>query len=151
MKRQRGFTLIEVVVTVALLGLLASAAMPMLAQATQRRQERELRDALHAMRQAIDDYKKAVDQGQIEHQVDGSGYPPSLQVLVDGVVDKKRVDGRKLYFLRRIPQDPMSDCPTCEAGEQWQIRPYQPDGQDVFDVSSKSERTGFNGVPYKEW
>jgi general secretion pathway protein G len=149
--RARGFTLIDMLLAITLLGLLVAAATPSLLIGIQRRKEEALHDALDSMRHAIDAYKLAADEGQIDMRVDDSGYPPSLQVLVDGVVDKRRVDGQKIYFLRRIPADPMSDCNGCKPESQWKIRPYQPDGNDVFDVSSKSDGVGLNGVPYKDW
>ena len=158
---QRGFTLIELVITVALVGLLASVAVPMAEVAMQRSKERELRDALMQIRGAIDAYKQAVDDGQILSDAQKSGYPPSLEVLVQGVDDAKSArKGQKIYFLRRLPRDPLSTAvdqdghPTVAV---WGKRSYAspPDapseGSDVFDVYSLSTGTGLNGVPYRQW
>lgn len=157
MTRQRGFTLIELLVTLTLLALLASAAFPLLALSNQRRREHELADDLRAIRTAIDAYKQAVDQGRIARAADASGYPPTLAALVDGVPDQTSLDGRKLYFLRRLPADPMSDCGRCAPADTWRQRSYQspPDdpapGADVYDVASKSDAIGLNGIAYKDW
>jgi general secretion pathway protein G len=145
----RGFTLIEMLVTLAILALLASLALPLSELSVQRAKERELRQALRAVRGAIDDYKQAVDANRIARPADASGYPPTLEVLVEGVKDAKDPKGAKMYFLRRIPRDPF--------GGDWGLRSYAspPDdprpGKDVYDVYSKSEGTGLDGVPYREW
>jgi general secretion pathway protein G len=158
---QRGFTLIELVVTVALVGLLASVAVPMAEVALQRSKERELRDALQLIRGAIDAYKQAVDDGQILSDAQKSGYPPSLEVLVEGVDDAKSAKkGQKIYFLRRLPRDPLAadlDQNGQPALAVWGKRSYAspPDapseGSDVFDVYSMSAGTGLNGIPYRQW
>ena len=109
MKPQRGFTLIELVITVAIVGLLATAAMPLLELTVKRGKEAELRVSLREIRGALDAYKHAADQGLIEREADSSGYPPSLATLVDGVEDATSPDHRRLYFLRRIPRDPFAD------------------------------------------
>ena len=146
----KGFTLIELMVTLTILALLASVALPLAELGVQRSKESELRQTLRQVRGAIDAYKRAADDGRIERSADASGYPPSLAALAEGVEDKKKTDGSKLYFLRRVPRDPMS-------GEEWGLRSYaspadspQP-GKDVFDVYSRSEETGLNGVPYRQW
>ena len=148
--KARGFTLIELLITVAIVALLASIAAPLAEVTVQRGKERELRETLRQIRSAIDAYKRAVDEGAIERAADASGYPPTLATLVDGVPDKRKPDGPKIYFLRRVPADPMS-------GEEWGLRSYassasepQP-GKDVYDVFSKSDGTGLNGVPYRQW
>lgn len=148
--RGRGFTLIELLITVGILALLASVAMPLAEVAVQRGKEKELRQSLREIRSAIDAWKRAADDGRIEKPADGSGYPPSLAALAEGVPDKRKTDGTKLYFLRRVPADPMSE-------EGWGLRSYEspPDepheGKDVYDIFSKSEDTGLNGVPYGKW
>ncbi|HEY5897455.1 MAG TPA: type II secretion system protein [Burkholderiales bacterium] len=147
---QRGFTLVELVITVAIVALLASIALPLAEVSVQRNKEADLRHALREIRQAIDAYKHATEEGAIERAADASGYPPSLDVLAQGVVDKRKTDGTKLYFLRRVPKDPLT-------GEDWALRSYassasepQP-GKDVYDIYTKSPDTGLNGLPYREW
>jgi general secretion pathway protein G len=148
--KARGFTLIELLITVTILGLLASVALPLAEVAVQRGKEKELRQSLREIRSAIDAWKRAADDGRIEKPADGSGYPPSLAALAEGVADKRKPDGSKLYFLRRVPADPLT-------GEDWGLRSYDspPDdpheGKDVYDVFSKSDETGLNGVPYAKW
>ena len=147
---QRGFTLVELVITVAIVALLASIALPLAEVTVQRNKEKDLRSALREIRGAIDAYKKAADEGVIERKADESGYPPTLASLVDGVADKRKTDGTKVYFLRRVPADPLS-------GEDWGLRSYasspsEPQaGKDVFDVFSKSDQKGLDGRPYREW
>lgn len=153
----RGFTLIELVVTVAIMAILAMAALPLTEITVQRSQEQELRAALRQIREAIDAYKQAVDDKRIIKAADASGYPKSLQVLVDGVDDAKNPKKAKIYFLRRIPRDPMMRDTTVPAAQTWGLRSYassaeEPhEGDDVFDVYSLSNKTGINGVPYREW
>jgi len=145
-----GFTLIELVLTVAILALLASIALPLAEVHVQRTKEQELRVALREIRTAIDAYKRASDEGVIARSIDRTGYPPKLEALVEGVEDQRKPDKPKIYFLRRLPRDPIS-------GEAWGLRSYasphdspQP-GLDVFDVFSPSDGKGLNGVPYREW
>ncbi len=154
----RGFTLIELVVTVAIVALLATAIVPSARLVYQREREVELRSALRTIRTAIDAYKRAVDTGHIKKELDKSGYPPDLQVLVDGVDDARSPqDGVKIYFLRQIPRDPFWPDTSAPAAESWALRSYAspPDdpqpGDDVFDVYSRSSLTGLNGVPLREW
>lgn len=155
--RAIGFTLVELVVTVAIMAILATAALPLAELAVQRSQEQELRAALRQIREAIDDYKQAMDDGRIVKAVDKSGYPQSFQVLVDGVDDAKSPKKSKIYFLRRIPRDPMMRDKTVPAAQNWGLRSYASsaedprEGDDVFDVYSLSNKTGINGVPYREW
>ena len=105
---QRGFTLIEVVVTLALIGLLAGMAAPLTETVVRRGKEQELRTALYQIRDAIDAYKRAFDAGYIEKSMNSSGYPPNLKVLVEGVRDVRSAKGAKFYFLRRVPHDPLA-------------------------------------------
>ena len=146
----KGFTLIELVITVAILALLASVALPLAEVSVQRGKEKEFRQVLRDVREAIDAYKHASDDGIIEKAGDASGYPPTLAALVDGVPDKRSTEGAKMYFLRRVPSDPLT-------GEDFALRSYASspkdpqEGKDVFDVYSKSPEVGLNGVPYKEW
>jgi len=155
--RIRGFTLIEMVVTVALVGILASALMPLADLTLQRTHEQELRLALRQIRIAIDAYKVAYDEGRIEHKVAATGYPPSLAVLADGIDDVRQPGRNRIRFMRRLPRDPLYPDPNVPAVETWGKRSYasQPDdpreGADVFDVYSRAVGVGLNGVPYKEW
>jgi general secretion pathway protein G len=156
-KRQSGFTFIELVITVAILGVLVAAATPMLELTLQRSKEQELRLALRQIREAIDAYKKAADEGRIVKKVDESGYPHKLEELASGIEDTQDPKKRKIYFLRRLPADPMFEGETANAASTWGKRSYessadQPrEGQDVFDVYSLSKRKGLNGIPYRDW
>lgn len=160
MQGLKGFSLIELIVTVAIVAILASVATPMLQITVQRTKENELRANLRQIRDAIDAYKKAADDGRIKKEIDASGYPPNLEVLVNGVVNEKDANKNKLKFLRRIPLDPMSavdDAQTEDLPNNWRLRSYASEaaepvaGDDVFDVYSKSQQMGINGVPYAKW
>ena len=151
-----GFTLIEMLVTVAIVAILATVAMPLSELSQQRAREQELRQDLRDIRTAIDAYKQAVDEGHITKSLDQSGYPPTLATLAEGVDDAKSPVTKKIYFLRRIPIDPFAEnAPDAESS--WGKRSYESppeaprEGKDVFDVYSLSDRTGLNGVPYRDW
>ncbi len=152
----RGFALIELLISVAILGLLAGGAMTFADLAVQREHERELRADLREIRQAIDAYKQASDARRIARAADATGYPKTLSELADGVTDITNPKGAKIYFLRRLPRDPMAD-PSLAADASWGLRSYDspPDnpqpGRDVFDVHSMSTRLGLNGQPYEAW
>lgn len=154
--RARGFTLIELLITVAILAMLAGGAMSLASLAVQRTQEQELRSALRQIREAIDAYKVAADTGRIAKAADASGYPPTLSALVEGVPDAGSPQAKKLYFMRRLPRDPMAD-PALPADASWGLRSYESDasnpqpGPDVFDVYSLSPKTSIGGRPYREW
>lgn len=158
MKRpSRGFSFIELMVTVTILGLLATSAVPLIELTVQREKEKELRLALRQIRTAIDEYKKAADEGRVPRNVDESGYPRKLEDLVNGIEDAKDIGKKKIYFLRRLPADPMFDGTAAHAYATWGKRSYQspPDapreGADVFDIYSTSKRKGLNGIPYNQW
>ena len=156
-RRQTGFTLIELVITVAIVAILASVAMPLNELVVQRSKEQDLRRALREIREAIDAYKQASDEGRIQRRVGESGYPRRLEDLVEGVEDQKSPKKDKLYFLRRIPRDPFAADPGRAAPAAWARRSYAspPDdpkeGDDVFDVYSFAPGKGINGRPYREW
>jgi general secretion pathway protein G len=153
----RGFTLLELVVTVALLGILALVAVPLGTLSVQRLREGELRSGLRQIREALDAYKRASDNGKIERRADGSGYPKTLDELAGGVVDLKNPNKTKIYFLRRLPRDPFYPDSSAPAAATWGKRSYtsEPElpqeGDDVFDVYSRSNRIGLNGIAYKDW
>ena len=155
--RNRGFTLIELVVTVAIVAILASVAMPLNELVLQRAKEQDLRRALRDIREAIDAHKQAADEGRIQKKVGESGYPRRLPDLVEGVEDQKDPKKARIYFLRRLPPDPFATDTWASPAETWGLRSYAspPDdpseGEDVFDVYSRSARVGINGRPYKEW
>ncbi len=157
LRRESGFTFIELAVTLAIMGVLAAVAVPMIELVSQRHKERELRTALSQIREAIDAYRRATDQGRIPVKIGDSGYPKSLNDLVDGVADAKSPQRQKMYFLRRLPRDPMHPDPTVAAADTWGKRSYAspPDapqeGEDVFDVYSLANGKGINGIPYREW
>ena len=179
--RARGFTLIEMVVVVAIVGILAAAAQPLMALQARRQKELELRHNLRALRGAIDAYKQAVVEGTVQPANGTSGvengYPPDLQTLVDGVAlvaaanatkdtstdvakdsagAKTPSSPQRIYFLRRIPRDPFAEA-TLPASQTWGLRSYEspPDapqaGRDVYDIRSRSEGVGLDGTAYRTW
>jgi general secretion pathway protein G len=152
-----GFTLVELVITLAILALLSSVAFPLTDLIVQRAKEHELRRSLREIRDGLDAYKQAWDEGRIVKRPGESGYPKKLEDLVQGVEDVRNPKKERIYFMRRIPRDPMATDPTLSAEETWGKRSYAspPDepkeGEDVFDVFSRSERVALNGRPYREW
>lgn len=162
--RMRGFTLIELLATLVILAILTTAAAPMMQLTAQRAKEQELRRALWQIRDAIDAYKRASDEGAISQSAEKSGYPPNLHVLTQGIENLKDPKHRKLVFMRRIPRDPFFPDAEAPDAQTWQVRSYaksfdDADGQawdsevseDVYDVRSTSALTGLNGRPYQEW
>ncbi len=151
MSRSRGFTLVELILTVTIIAVLVGLAMPLARNSVKREKEVALRQALRELRTAIDKYKDASDRGLINIKLGTEGYPENLDVLVEGVPMNGAVD-KKLKFLRKIPTDPMTN------SSEWGLRAYQDDpklsswgGQNVFDVYTKSEGTALDGTKYKEW
>jgi general secretion pathway protein G len=155
--RARGYTLVELLVVMAVLGLLATMAMPLAEMTLQRERERELKRALWEIRDAIDAYKRARDLGAIAGPASGSPYPPDLPTLTRAVTDA-RVDhrGEVMRFLRSVPRDPFAD-PAVPAELGWVLRSFMSEaaepkpGGDVYDVHSLSDRIGLNGIPLKQW
>ncbi len=153
----RGFTIIELLVVMAVLGVLAAAIMPLGETLLTAQRERDLRLALREIRGAIDDYKRAVDQGAVTAASGESGYPANLKVLVEGTPDTRpQGRGRMQYFLRQIPRDPFADA-RLPAEKTWRLRSYASPpnkpvaGADVYDIHSSSDGIALDGTPYAKW
>jgi len=145
----RGFTLLELIVAAAILSILTMMAVPLARVTIQREKEKQLRQSLWEMRDAIDRYKDAADRQMFQTKVDSQNYPPDLDTLVKGV---EAQGGKKIRFLRSIPKDPMTNT------KEWGLRSMQDDadsdswgGQNVFDVYTKSDGVGLDGTKYKDW
>jgi general secretion pathway protein G len=155
--RPRGFTFIELMMTLAIMGVLVLVAVPMAQVAVQREKERDLRVALTQIREALDAYKRASEQGRVALRIGDSGYPKSLNELVDGVADQRSPTRQPIYFLRALPRDPMDADAARDPAQTWGLRSYAspPDdpqeGADVFDIHSRSGGVGLNGVHYRDW
>ena len=153
----RGFTLVELVITQAIIGLLATAAMPLAQLVAKREKEAELRIALRDIRNALDAYRQAAQTGHIKQELGATGYPPDLKSLYIGVEDQASEKKVNLYFLRRVPRDPFFPDSSVPAEETWGLRSYKspPDepqpGDDVYDVYSLDTGKGLNGIPYRDW
>jgi general secretion pathway protein G len=150
-RAERGFTLAELVITCAVMLVLASVVLPTARVTERRMKEAELKAALRELRYAIDDFKRYSDAGLIPVDMGTDGYPKELEVLVEGVEIVGQID-RKARFLRRVPRDPMT------GKAEWGLRSYQDDpeseswgGENVYDVYSLSAATSIEGVPYREW
>lgn len=146
---QQGVTLLEMIIVITIILILMGAAVPVVRLSVKRQRETELRRDLWEMRSAIDRYKDAADKNAFQIKLGTEGYPPDLDTLVNGV---EVAGGKKLRFLRKVPVDPMT------GNKDWGLRSMQDDpqsdswgGQNVFDVYSKSDATGLNGVKYKDW
>lgn len=156
-RRGRGFSLIELMITLAVLAVLAGVVVPVAQTSIQRSKEQDLRLALRDLRNAIDLYKKAHDEGRIRKSAGDNGYPKNLALLVEGEEDLRDPKHRKIYFLRRIPRDPMHLDASVPDEDTWAKRAYASEpgnpqeGEDVYDVHSKSNGIGLNGVPYRQW
>lgn len=172
-RRAQGFSLVELLVVLAIMGLLATIAAPLAELSRQREKETELRLALREIRSALDAYKRAVDEGRIEHPAGTSGYPATLEMLVLGVPNPRSAAAdERVHFLRRIPPDPFYEAPEGAVGgvagappaqpaiagaATWGLRSYVSSaaepraGADVYDVYSQSDRTGLNGLRYRDW
>ena len=156
--RHGGFTFVEMLATLAIIAILTTICLPLAEVSSQRRKEEDLRAALRQIRDGLDTYRRAFDDGHIKRTPGDSGYPKTLLALVDGVEDAQSPDGARLYFLRRLPREPVSGhAGDVAAASTWGLRSYEspPDapqpGKDVFDVYCRCEGIGFNGVPYREW
>ncbi|WP_236905820.1 type II secretion system protein [Collimonas pratensis] len=153
----RGFTLLELLISLAILAILATIALPVAQVEVQRTREVALQRALQEIRMGIDDYKRAYDNGRIARILGASGYPATLDVLVSGVEDARDPAKHKIYFMRAIPRDPLMSDPSVSNADTWGKRSYasEPDapaeGADVFDVYSLSSATGLNGIAYRKW
>ncbi|MBI5454958.1 MAG: type II secretion system protein [Deltaproteobacteria bacterium] len=160
MKRtgEKGLTLIEVLITITIIAVLASVVIPISRMSVKRSNEAELRENLRLIRTAIDEYKKAWDEGKIKKSSDDTGYPPDLETLVKGIEDATSAkSGKVMRFLRRVPRDPMNDDESLPPEETWGLRSYKsgPDepeeGDDVYDVYSKSDGLAIDGTAYGTW
>jgi general secretion pathway protein G len=155
-RRADGFSFLELLASMAIMGLLATVAIPLAENTVRRQREHDLRQALREIRQGIDAYKEATLAGKIAILPGQSGYPPSLIELAAGVDDALH-PGVRLYFLRRVPRDPFFADSTTPAIGTWGLRSFSspPDrplaGADLFDVYSLSTESGLNGVPYSQW
>ena len=154
---QKGFTLIEMMVTLTIMATLATAALPAVSHVVQRKKEQELKLALRQIREALDVYHRAALAGEVEKAADALGYPSTLGVLASGVVDITSANKKTIYFLRRIPRDPFCGCEGKKNEETWRVRSSTSEpgsfdgGKDVYDVVSSSDKVGLNGVPYAQW
>lgn len=166
MRRGRGFSLVELLVVLAIMGVLATVAVPLAELQWRREREAALREALREIRTALDAYKRAVDEGRVESAAGSSGYPPNLEILAEGAQDRRSVGESRLYFIRSLPADPFAPpepdsdsnlSAARRAARTWALRSYASSGtdprpgNDVYDVHSRADGIGLDGRPYKEW
>jgi general secretion pathway protein G len=154
--RHAGFTLVEVMITLAIIAILVAMALPLTELTARRAREQELRQNLREIRTAIDAYHAAWEDGRIEKKLGESGYPKSLELLAEGVADARDPKKARIYFLRRVPPDPFADTalsPVASWGKRaYATPPDEPaEGDDVFDVFSRAAATGLDGRPYRQW
>jgi general secretion pathway protein G len=159
----RGFTLIEILITLALVGLLAMSSLPLYEVTARRQKESDLRESLRVIRAGLDAYKAAVDSGALTKVAGQSGYPPTLEILTESLLRADAADpngtdaASRIVILRRLPRDPFFTDPQVPAAQTWKLRSYasRPDdpqpGDDVFDVSSTSAASALDGTPYASW
>jgi general secretion pathway protein G len=153
----KGFTLIELLITLAILAVFSTLVIPLAQVNAQRTKEQELRLALRTIRTGIDTYKKASDEGRIRKEIGASGYPKSLDELVEGIDDQRDPKRKKLYFLRKVPRDPFEPDAGLADVDTWLKRAYASDpqdpqeGDDVYDVRSRSRIIGLNGIALNRW
>jgi len=152
-----GFMLMELLISLAILSVLAMLVAPVAQIEIQRAHEQDLRRALREIRAGLDDYKRAADEGRIAKRPGDSGFPRDLEALVKGSEDQRDAKRAKIYFLRRIPRDPMHTETALADDRTWGRRSYASDatdpqeGADIYDVYSLSSKVGLNGVPYSKW
>lgn len=160
MRSSRGGTLLELLVTLVILSILASIALPYAELTVKRDREIRLRQTLRDVRSAIDEFHSDWKSGRVTKSTRGAsddGYPRSLDVLVDGV-ESAKADGSKIYYLRSLPVDPFAEATSLNSRDMWSLRGYQdaPDrimwnGKDVYDIHSRSREQAIDGTPYSEW
>lgn len=147
----------EIVVSLAIIAVLTSISLPLAEVSVQRKKEEQLRVALRQIRDALDAYRQAFDDGKIKREAGDTGYPKSLRALVDGVEDASSASGGKLYFLRRMARDPFFPDAAAPPEQTWGKRSYASppnapkEGKDVYDVYSLADGRGLNGITYREW
>jgi general secretion pathway protein G len=154
---RKGFTLVELLIVLLVLSVLTWVALPLTKVAVQRGKEIELRRSLRLVRGAIDGYKKLADEKKFEFDEETEGYPPTLEILVEGIEIKDQAEGgetrtRIVKFLRRIPKDPMT------GSADWGLRSYQDDPdtdswgeENVYDVYTRSQAKALDGSRYRDW